>query len=201
MTTWTSKHLTALCFVGALGACDVVDSGNTLLAGLAPPADTALPAVPLKQALMMRGKVTLVPPGGYCIDPESLSQSFALMARCDALGAATGGSGAPVGVMTVSFARVGNDVQLPTAQEFAAAAGLADPENTHRYATGVIFRTSGTPLAGDLSPRHWRAISKVGAFSMGAALFGPEGRRAVSEEGAEVLQEMIQRTTDKTNPG
>lgn len=201
MTTWTSKHLVTLGFVGALGACDVADSGSTLLAGLTPPADTALPAVPLKQALMMRGKVTLVPPDGYCIDPESLNQSFALLARCDALGASTGGSGAPVGLMTVSLTRTGNQKQPPTAEEFTAAAGLAAPESAKKHASGVIFRTSGTPPADDLSSTHWRAVSTVGEFTMGAALFGPDGRRAVSAEGAEVLQEMIQRTTDKTNAG
>lgn len=150
---------------------------------------------------MMRGKVTLVPPSGYCIDPESLNQSFALMARCDALGAATGGSGAPVGVMTVSFARSAPNTAVPTAQEFAAAAGLGSPETTRTHAAGVIFKTSGPPPADDLSPHHWRAVSRIGDFTMGAALFGPEDRRAVSEEGAEVLHEMIQRTTNKTNAG
>jgi hypothetical protein len=36
---------------------------------------------------------------------------------------------------------------------------------------------------------------------MGASLFGPEGRRAITDEGATLLEEMIKRTTDKTNTG
>ena len=201
MTTWISKLLVALGILGMLGACEVGPDGKALLAGLPPPSDAALPPVPLSQALMMRGKVTLVPPRGYCIDPESLSQSFALMARCDALGAATGGSGAPVGIMTVSFARSAVQVQNPQPQDITNAARLATPQNEVQADKGVIFKTSGQPPASDLSREHWRAVSQVGSFTMGAALYGPEKRRAVSEEGAEFLKEMIRRTTDKTNAG
>jgi hypothetical protein len=201
MTIWTSKPLVALGFASTLGACDAVDQGNTLLAGLAPPEDAALPAVPLTQALMMRGKVTLVPPTGYCIDPESLSQSFALMARCDNLGAATGGEGAPAGVLTVSLTGNGLSTTTPTAQDVATAAGVSAPEDARLTDASVVFRTKGTAPSPDLSPTHWRSVSKIGRFTMGASLFGPEGRRAITSEGASVLEEMIKRTTDKTNTG
>tara|TARA_B110000879_G_scaffold209020_1_gene295797 strand:- start:437 stop:994 length:558 start_codon:yes stop_codon:yes gene_type:complete len=184
-----------------LGACDAVDQGTTLLAGIAPPEDAALPAVPLTQALMMRGNVTLVPPTGYCVDPENLSQSFALMARCDNMGAATGGEGSPAGVLTVSLARNGLNPKIPTAEEVAAAAGVSAPEKARQTDTSVIFRTKGTAPSSDLSPTHWRSVSKVGKFTMGASLFGPEGRRAITDEGATLLEEMIKRTTDKTNTG
>lgn len=196
MIIWICRGAAALSLVGLLGACDALDPDGTLSEALASPADAA---APLKQARMMQGKVTLVPPGGYCIDPDSLSQSFALMARCDALGAAAGGSGAPIGVMTVSFARTVNNAPAPTAQEFAAAAGLDAPASTHTSASGVIFKTRSAPPADDLSPDHWRGVSKIGDFTMSAALFGPEGRRAVSDEGADFLGEMMQRTIDKTN--
>ena len=201
MITWISKPLAALGIIAMLGACDAVGTASPLLAGLTPPTDAALPIVPLRQALMMRGKVTLVPPSGYCIDPESLNESFALMARCDALGAATGGSGAPVGVLTVSFTRGGKDTPVPTAQEVAAASGLGQPQNSSRHAQSVVFKTTGKPPAADLSPHHWRSVSRVGGYTMGAALFGPQDRRAVSEEGADLLREMIRRTTDKTKAG
>jgi hypothetical protein len=201
MTTWTFRPIAALSMMTMLGACSGIDASRTLLAGLAPPQDTALPPVPLVQAQMMNGKVTLVPPTGYCIDPESLSQSFALMARCDTLGAATGGTGAPAGVLTVSFARSDADAPLPTAQDVAQAAGLGPPQETRRAPASVIFRTTGTAPATGLSPGHWRALAKVGKFTLGAALYGPEGRRAVSEEGAEVLDEMIRHTMAKTNAG
>jgi hypothetical protein len=183
-----------------LGACDASQTdGGGLLANLVPPQDAALPPVPLSQALMMRGQVTLVPPRGYCIDPESLSQSFALMARCDTMGAATGGNGAPIGVLTVSFARNVLNPDLPSAQDVATAFALAPPENSRTAQDSVIFKTTGTAPTADLSPDHWRAVAKVAGFTMGLALFGPEGRRAVSAEGAEVLQETITRTTARTN--
>lgn len=198
MTTWTSKPFIALGFASFLGACD---TGETLLAGLTPPADAALPAVPLTQATMMRGKVILVPPTGYCIDPETLSQSFALMARCDSLGAPTGGEGAPAGVLSVSFVRNNLTPTIPTAKDIAAAAGVGTPEEARETQTSVVFRTKGTAPSSDLSPIHWRSVSKVGQFTMGASLFGPKGRRVVSDEGASVLEEMIKRTTKKTNAG
>lgn len=199
MTIWTSKTVSALGIVLMLSACDGMDSTGGLLASLKPPQDTALPAVPLRQAMMMRGKVTLVPPGGYCIDPESLSQSFALMARCDTLGAATGGTGAPAGVLTVSFARSDEEAPLPSVQDLSAASGLTRPLQSRQGLASIVFQTTGTPPSEDLSSTHWRSVAQVGSFTMGAALFGPEGRRAVSDEGGSVLEDMIRRTTEQTN--
>tara|TARA_R110000850_G_scaffold8139_21_gene30218 strand:- start:514 stop:1122 length:609 start_codon:yes stop_codon:yes gene_type:complete len=200
MTTWTSKTLAALGILVMLGACDAADQSGGLLAGLAPPGDAALPPVPLTQAMMMKGNVALVPPGGYCIDPESLTQSFALMARCDALGAPEGGYGAPIGVLTVSFAR-DRDPQkpIPSAQEITEATGLGTPLSARSHTGSVVFQTTGPPPVADLSPLHWRSVSRVGGYTMGAALFGPADRRAVSEEGGAFLIEMIRRTTEKTN--
>ncbi|KIN74652.1 Dihydroxy-acid dehydratase [Sulfitobacter guttiformis KCTC 32187] len=149
----------------------------------------------------MRGNVTLVPPAGYCIDPDSLSQSFALMARCDNLGAATGGEGAPAGVLSVSLARSSADTPLPTAQDLAKAAGVATPRETRQSNSSIIFKTTGPAPAGGLSPHHWRSVAQVGNFIMSASLFGPIDKRAVSEEGATVLEEMISRTSDKTKAG
>lgn len=200
MTTWTSKQVAVLGLLGLLGACDeALETGGGLLAAIAPPEDTALPAVPLTQALMMGGQLTLVPPAGYCIDPESLSQSFALMGRCDAMGAATGGAGAPVGVMTVSIARSAKNTSLPSATDITEAINVTVPRDTREAPERTIFKTTGTPPSPDLSPQHWRGVAKVGDFTIGAALFGPEGQRAVSAEGASVLEDMLERTTAKTN--
>jgi hypothetical protein len=199
MNTWNSKPIAALSIIVLLSACDGTDTGTSLLANITPPADAALPAVPLTQALMMRGNVTLVPPNGYCIDAESLSQSFALMARCDTLGAATGGAGAPTGVLTVSLTRSKKNADLPTPQEVTTATSLGTPENTRGNDSSVVFKTTGSAPSPDLSPEHWRSVSKIGNYIMGAALFGPKDRRAVSPEGADLLEEMIKRTMAKTN--
>ena len=192
MTTWSFKRCVAIIALVTLAACD---EGGDVLAGLNPPTGTK---APLTQALMMRGAVTLVPPQGFCIDPKTLNQSFALMARCDVMGADTGSAGAPLGLVTISFARVAPDTTLPSATDITAAAGLGAPQSLRRRDDQVIFRTNGPPPSTDLDTHHWRAVARVGAFLMGAALFGPEGRRAVSSEGAEVLEDLIRRTTAKT---
>lgn len=200
MTTWTCKPLTVLALIGFLSACDdALDASGGLLAAIAPPEDAALPAVPLTQALMMRGQVTLVPPSGFCIDPESLSQSFALMGRCEAMGASGGAAGAPAGVMTVSVARSAKNAPLPTAVQIAEAAGVTPPSDVQQTADRIIFMTTGIAPSGDLSSEHWRGVLKLDRFTIGAALFGPEGRRAVSPEGARVIQDMLDRTATKTN--
>lgn len=199
MITWSSKPIAALSTIALLSACDVADTGASLLESITPPQDATLPAVPLTQAKMMRGNVTLVPPIGYCIDAESLSQSFALMARCDTLGAATGGASAPLGVITVSLVRNAKNAALPTPQEITTATGLGAPEDTRQGESSVIFKTKGSTPSPDLSPIQWRSVSRVGDYTMGAALFGQEGRRAVSSEGADVLEEMIKRTSGKSS--
>lgn len=200
MTTWISKKVSFLGLVGLLGACDSpLETSGGLLSALKPPQDAALPAVPLTQAMMMRGQVTLVPPGGYCIDPDSLTQSFALMGRCDLLGAAAGSSAAPAGVLTVSIARGAKDTPLPSAAQVAEAANVSTPQDTRETDDRVIFKTAGTPPSADLASSHWRGVAKIDRFIIGAALFGPEGQRAVSGEGATVLEQMLERTMAETN--
>lgn len=202
MTIWSSKKAALLGLAGLLGACDSpLEKTSGLLSALKPPQDAALPPVPLTQALMMRGGVTLVPPSGYCIDPESLSESFALMGRCDQMGAPTGGAGAPVGVLTVSIARTGEDGPLPSAQQIAQAIDATPPEDVRATADRVIFKTVSLPPSADLAPQHWRGVAKVEGFTIGTALFGPQGQRAVSPEGARVLEQMLERTAAKTSAG
>jgi hypothetical protein len=77
--------------------------------------------------------------------------------------------------------------------------GVGEPSQIRRATTSVIFRATGEAPARDLSPTHWRSVTLVGPYMMGASLFGPEGRRAVSGEGADVLTDMIRRTIEKTN--
>lgn len=199
MTIWISKPLAALSIFVMLGACEGMDTKAGLLASLAPPADAALPTVPLTQALMMRGKMALVPPRGYCIDPDSLTQSFALMARCDTLGAANGGTGAPAGILTVSLSPGVQGAVLPSAQDIATASGLSDLKYVQQSDIHVLFQASGAAPSSDLSTQHWRTAAQVGGFTMGAALYGPEGRRAISAEGASLLRDLIKRSIEKTN--
>ena len=190
MTTWSFKRGVAVLALLALSACE---EGSDPFAGLS--------KAQLTQARMMQGAVTLVPPQGFCIDPKTLNQSFALMARCDVMGADTGSAGAPLGVMTVSFTKAASGAALPSATDITAAGSFGEPESLRRRDDRVIFRTTGVPPSSDLDSRHWRAVARVGTYLMGAALFGPEGQRAVTGEGAEVLEDLIRRTAAKTEEG
>ncbi|QUJ76369.1 hypothetical protein KDD17_15985 [Sulfitobacter albidus] len=65
----------------------------------------------------------------------------------------------------------------------------------------MIFATTGDPPLPAMDDLHWRATARVGAFTMGASLFGPKDKRAVSIEGAGLLEEMIRRSIDTTLAG
>jgi hypothetical protein len=172
--------------VTAMGGCE----GGI---GLAP-----RDAKPLSQARMAGGAVTLVAPSGFCIDSGSLEARFALMARCDALGANAAAAGAPLGLITVSLVPSAPGTALPTPQDSARAADLSGIGNVTQDGTTTLFRARGAAPNAALAPVHWRGIARLGSFAMGAALYGePEGR-AVSEEGAEILAEMIRRSIRAT---
>lgn len=201
MTIWTSKGAAALLGSLVLAGCDAAPTGQGLLAGLLSPGSDTVDRPPLTQALMMQGAITLVPPTGFCIDPNSLNQSFALLARCDTLGAATGDRGAPLGIMTVSLTPRGTETPLPTAADVATASDTSDPDHIRDRQDHIIFATEGQPPLPQMDERHWRAIAKVGGYTMGVALFGPKEKRAVSVEGAGLLEELIQRTQAKSMNG
>lgn len=196
---WPRKQLAALAVVATLGGCAEGEGPASLLAGLAPPEDVVVPGIPLTQAMMMRGKVTLIPPGGYCIDPDSLTQNFALMGRCDVMGADTKNTGVPAGVMTVSIARSAKSAPLPNPAEISTASGLGAAQDARTGDASIVFKTTGPPPSADMSSTHWRGIAKLNRFTIGAALYGPEGRRAVSGEGAGLIEDMLKRTAAKTN--
>ncbi|MEQ6249696.1 hypothetical protein ABMC89_12455 [Sulfitobacter sp. HNIBRBA3233] len=198
MTTWISRVGAALLCCAGLAACEGVDGSGGFLDALATSGATKPARPPLTQAVMMRGGVTLVPPAGFCIDPYSLRQDFALMARCDTLGANTGGRGAPLGLMTASFTRSAAGAALPSASDYAKAAGLAAPERQRDAADHTVFATRGTPPTPELSDLHWRAVARLGTYTMGVALFGAEGKRALSIEGAGLVEDLIARTRSKT---
>ena len=195
MTTWTSKAPLALAALIALGACEDGQGAAGLLANLQAPSDAAAAApVALAQTQMASGAFTLVPPQGFCIDKSALSQRFALMARCDALGAPSKSAGAPVGIITVSVTNAGRVEILPTAQETADAAKLARVDAVKSENDSITFRAEGTPPAAGLDVKHWRGTLRIGGQIVGLALYGPKGGRAETSEGREMLNELIRRS-------
>ena len=191
MITWISKRagLVGLCL--GLSACNGVDTAG-FIGGLIP--GGKVENVALSQTLMANGAFTLVPPDGFCIDKSSLRQQFALMARCDTLGAASLAGGAPAGLITVSVAALAPEAPLATAQEIAAASKLSSFDAQEGGSDTLTFRAEGTPPTQDLDVMHWRAVARVNDQMLGIALYGPKDARAVSEEGREILNSLIRRS-------
>lgn len=197
MTTWTCKTSIAAVALLVLAACEG-SQATDLIGGL-----SSINAKPngdaLAQAPMAFGVVTLVPPTGYCIDGESLRPRFALLARCDKLGAEGGGGGAPIGVMTVSVAQARGVGTLPTPTQTAAAFGLRDVSDPVASDTSVIFRAVGNAFGPDMSPDHWRGSALVNGQVIGVALYGRAGSAVVAREGRALVAELIKRTEESTD--
>lgn len=190
MNTWICKAALAGAALGLLSACGEGGPSISLLDGLSAGGSKAEEGA-LAQTLMANGAFTLVPPQGYCIDRASLKQRFALMARCDTLGAPSQAAGAPLGIITVSVTPAGAEESLPSAAQTADAAKLARVDDENAQNEAIVFRAEGAPPLADLAVSHWRANTRVADQLMGIALYGPEGGRAISNEGREVLRELI----------
>lgn len=187
MTTWTFRALIASLALGFLSACDATTLG--------PPAVDAGEPQALGRVALAKGALTLVPPQGFCIDRSSIKPRFALMARCDALGAPASSSiGAPVALITVSLLEAAASAPLPTPAQTATAANLVKVSNPSDAKDMILYRAEGpVPVAG-LDPRHWRGTARAGGFILGVALYGPPDSRAQSDEGRDIVRELIART-------
>ena len=183
MTTWTCKAAFAALALSALAACEDGQGGGLLKS------TTDAKPVAVSQAKMAFGAVTLVAPVGFCIDANSLKQNFALMARCDALGAPSASAGAPTGILTASFSAASKT--MPTPVDTTTALGLGAPTNAIETDRSVTFRAKGNAPAEGLSDTHWRGTARIGKQMMGLALYGPDGGRVISPEGRAILVALI----------
>lgn len=154
----------------------------------------ATPA-PLRQAAMANGALTLVAPEGYCIDKRSLKSSFALLARCDTLGAPQGAYGAPLGLITVSLSTAPPNAPPITAQTMEAALSGGKVLDRRETKDAVLLRVQGTaPARKGLSATYWRGTGQVGSHLVGLAMYGAADSGATGPEGGQVLDRLMQRT-------
>lgn len=184
MSTWTSSRVYAgLVLLALAAAC--AETG----------ADAARPNTALASADLGGGAVRLVPPGGFCIDRRGLRQDFAILARCDTLGAPVGGQGAPLGIITVTL------TESPGAFALGDAAALAGPDARlldaqRRGDLSLVHLAGPTPPGTDA--RHWKAVVPVGMYVLGLTAYGPDGGALASREGGPLLAVLAARTRAAT---
>lgn len=181
------RSLFRLAALLALSACSELPSFGAAKETVAKP--ISLLAKPVTQAQMVRGDVTLVPPSGYCIDPNSLTQRFALMARCDVLGAKNAALDAPLGLLTVSFAKSGRESLTASALVSASEAEVVETLNVENV--DMIRAKTQTPPNG-LSKIHLRGVAQINGYDMSLALFSPSQSAAQGARGPKMLQSIVQ---------
>lgn len=189
MTIWTFKGSIAALTLFALSACESGQGGG-FLAGLA----NGQKAKPLSRTTLAGGAVTLIAPLGFCIDSKSIKENFALMARCDVLGAPQAAGDAPLGFITVSVQSAVPGAPLPTVEQLAAASGLSavsDPRITDGQLT---FRANGRPPINGVSATHWRGTVGTNGKIVGVSLHAPESGRALSSEGRSIVSAVLSRS-------
>lgn len=186
MNTWSFKRPLCALVLFATAAC-----GNTggVIGNIGAVENTAVP-----QAQMAFGAVTLIPPKGYCVDTRTLSQQFAMLARCDVLGAPDDVSDTPLGMIAVSFADVGEADTLPSPEQTAQALGLTEVSDQVVEEDRVFFRANGQAPIRQMAPQHWRGNALIAGYVVGLALYGPKGGRALSAEGQNLLNTLVSQT-------
>ncbi|MEP2891756.1 hypothetical protein [Tateyamaria sp.] len=183
MTTWSFKSITAGAVCLALAGCATVPTEE-------PPATDGA----LSSAVLARGTVALAPPEGYCIDQESLSDTFALMARCGSLGGTTQ-FGAPVAVITAAVAS-----QTVAASIFGRAFAT-DSETilSRRQAESItLTHVKGTPPSPGMRDVYWRGISQIDGQLLGLTIYEAKGGASLGEQAPDLLRQTLRRTKEKT---
>ncbi|MEO0390732.1 MAG: hypothetical protein AAF218_07295 [Pseudomonadota bacterium] len=169
MITWRCSAAALL----LLGACDVVEGPSLAPAGA------------VQEVTLAGGAVALRAPEGYCVDRGALTAQFAAIARCDTMGGSP--AAGPLALITVSVARM--------AEASAALVGV-DPgagEVIQRRTEGNLdlVQVRGAPVDAGFDALHWRGLGPVGAYSIGLALYAPEGGPAAGDAGADLLTTVI----------
>jgi len=170
MITWRFSLIAFL----ALAACGEAGAPSFLAGG-----GLTRAAEPLTEASLARGALTLRPPAGYCVDRSALTQRFAAMARCDALGGDAPDIDVPLALITISV--------TPGAD--APVLGDASEEVLERRDSDLIalVRLRGSPLQDGFAGTYWRGAGQAGDYAISLALFAPEAGRAAGDAGASLL--------------
>lgn len=186
MNTWTCKKVFAglLLLAGTAGCDEVVGTR----AFLAPTGGASAP--PPTEVTLADGDVTVVAPDGYCVDPRSAQDDFALIARCDTLGGRSRLFSAPLALITISVA-AGSEIagaveSLPTEPEIIVGQVRTDDF--------TLVQISGPAPVPGASDRYWRGVGQVGGHAVGLALYAPKDTPELGNRGADLLVQVLRRS-------
>lgn len=185
MITWTFRKTTAVLGLAALAACtEIAAPDGSAEDGLAPA---------MTSVQMLRG-VAANAPEGYCFDGASLTQQFALLARCDTLGMQGAGPDTPLAVITMTLAEFAEDA-LPQPEALVSAdETLLQSESRARL---QLAKIDGKPPLEGLSGQYWRGAGPVGAdLLMGLALYQSDLDDDMGVTAPELLEQAFTRTAD-----
>ncbi|WP_299618681.1 hypothetical protein [uncultured Tateyamaria sp.] len=184
MITWTSKGL-AIAACLALAGCDDLSNLNLNL-----PGQTA----PLGFAELAGGAVTIVPPTGFCVDPRSLRQNFALMARCDVLGG-EGGAGLPAAVITATSVATRAGATITPAQAGAGSETVLERRDAPILS---MIRVEGAPPIADARSVYWRGAGQIGDHTIGLAIYQGSNTPTLGGLAPELLVQTMQRSQNRS---
>jgi len=171
MNTWISKAPIALAFGLSLTGCANFDMPPLPFASMLASAQEGDRI--LKSAKMMNGALLLQPPEGYCIDGPTLTESFALMGRCDVMIENEDRSGDESDVLTASFAiQTG---EAPTLDSLIAAVAPLKPSARETLNGVALVEVTDPEVVEQLDPTHWRGVMAHGGYVIGWAVYAPKG--------------------------
>ena len=188
MRIWTSEVLIALIACLLLSACDEV--AGTFGGSQA--------GQPFTATRLVGDSVTLVAPRGYCIEKRSVRRgtrsAFALIARCDTLGAGGYFDSDDLALITVTVESTNLSTQ-PDMQDVELSLQPAKPTRS-RTISGIPFvRVTDTRHSVDgASARVWRSAFLVNGNMVALALYAEDGSAMLGDDGARLLADLARRT-------
>lgn len=152
----------------------------------------------ITQMSLAQGDITLTAPRGYCVDKRAVKSgkqdSFAVLARCDALGVRGAFPTQDLALITVTTVTDPTGTQ-PDAKSLTQSAKPAKVMETQslKGRPFVLLEDPDHNVNG-ASPRHWRSAFALNGHLVGLALYASEGSDALTAQGANLLSDLATKT-------
>jgi len=173
MNTWTCKAASCVLLSVSLAGCDTIPmpalSFAPALTGQSQHAGRVY-----RSAEMLNGKFLLLPPDGYCIEGNSLTQTFALMADCQVLVGEGAENLDEPDVLTASFATT-IEVGRPSVETVTDALAPLAVKNAYAEDDVAYVEVTDPNVPEALDPVHWRGIVQHRGTVIGFASYAAKG--------------------------